>query len=82
MAAIGLAVVSSFPLARLFELGGNTIWAPAVLHFVIQGAVKVLGVEGHSASLFPFIWMGACAVLPYLVFLFPTRGRPKKARPE
>jgi hypothetical protein len=33
LAAVGLAVVLSFPLAYLFELGGRTIWAPAILHF-------------------------------------------------
>ena len=41
-AALLLAVIVAFPLARLYELGGATIWAPALLHFVIQGTVKIV----------------------------------------
>jgi membrane protease YdiL (CAAX protease family) len=71
LAALGLAMVVAFPLAYLFELGGNTIWAPALLHFVIQGAVKVVLLSGESSALFPLVWMAACAGIPYLVFLVP-----------
>ena len=42
VASFLLATVISSPLAYLFELGGNTIWAPALLHFVIQATVKVM----------------------------------------
>jgi membrane protease YdiL (CAAX protease family) len=41
LASVLLSMVISFPLACLFEVGGNTVWAPALLHFVIQGTVKV-----------------------------------------
>jgi membrane protease YdiL (CAAX protease family) len=71
LAALLLAAVLSFPLAYLFELGGNTIWAPALLHFVAQGAIKVVVVPGESGPLMAFIWMAASAVLPFLVFLIP-----------
>ena len=40
LAALILAVVLSFPLAHLFELAGSTMWAPALLHFVIQGTSR------------------------------------------
>jgi hypothetical protein len=40
IAALVVALLSSFPLAHLFEAGGNTIWAPALLHAVIEGALK------------------------------------------
>jgi membrane protease YdiL (CAAX protease family) len=40
VAALLLAMATSIPLAHLFELGGNTIWAPALVHAVIQGAPK------------------------------------------
>lgn len=36
-AATLLSLAMSFPLARLYDLGGATIWAPAILHFVAQG---------------------------------------------
>jgi membrane protease YdiL (CAAX protease family) len=69
MAALLLAVVVSFPMAQLFELGGMTIWPPALLHFVIQGTVKVVGMQGDSPVGFPVAWMAASAALPFLAFL-------------
>ena len=71
LAAVALAVIVSFPLAYLFELGGRTIWAPALLHFVIQGAIKVASVPGPAGALLPLVWMGASALLPFAVFLVP-----------
>jgi membrane protease YdiL (CAAX protease family) len=76
LAALVLAVVLSFPLAHLFELGGATIWAPALLHFVIQATVKVLVISGDGASLFPFVWMAASAAVPMLVLLVPRPPTP------
>jgi membrane protease YdiL (CAAX protease family) len=71
LAAVLLSVILSFPLAHLFELGGNTIWAPALLHFTVQGAIKVLDAPGDTAL--PLVWMAASAAIPYLVFLFRHR---------
>lgn len=72
-ASILLSVVLSFPLARLFELGGNTIWAPAILHFVVQGTVKVLVASAESAQTFPLFWIAVCAIIPLIVFLLPEK---------
>lgn len=72
-ASVSLAVVTSFPLARLFDLGGNTIWAPAIVHFVVQAGVKLLLADGESAWLYPFFWMIVCAVIPLSVFLVPVK---------
>ena len=66
LASVLLSSVISFPLAHLFELGGGTIWAPALLHFVIQATVKVL-VFSHGAESFALAWMIASAVVPLLV---------------
>ena len=76
LAAIVLSVVTSFPMAHLFEFGGATIWPPALLHFVVQGTVKVLVVSGEASEAFPMVWMMASAVLPLFVFLIP---RPTSA---
>jgi hypothetical protein len=38
------------PLAHLFELGGATIWAPAILHFVIQATVKVVVIRATASE--------------------------------
>jgi membrane protease YdiL (CAAX protease family) len=75
LASVLLALILSFPLAYLFELGGSTIWPPALLHFTVQGALKVLDLGGDA--LLPLIWIGASVAIPYLVFLFcpSTIGR-------
>jgi hypothetical protein len=57
------------PLAYLFELGGNTIWGPAILHFVIQAVVKVTTLSDGDGPVFPIVWMATCASVPFLVFL-------------
>jgi len=69
LAAVLLAVVISFPLAHLFELGGGTIWAPALLHFVVQGTVKIVVMSGDSAALFPIVWIAASGVVPMSALL-------------
>jgi membrane protease YdiL (CAAX protease family) len=69
MAAVALAVAVTPPLAYLFELGGNTIWGPAILHFVIQGLVKIVQIAGEASIVFPIVWMAACGTVPFLLFL-------------
>jgi membrane protease YdiL (CAAX protease family) len=71
LAAVALSAIMAFPLAYLFELGGSTIWAPAIVHCVAQGAIKVVEVGGASPTLLPVVWMAACAAIPFLVFLVP-----------
>jgi membrane protease YdiL (CAAX protease family) len=68
-ASVLLAAIVPVPLAFAYELGGRTIWAPAVLHFAFQGIVKVVRVEG-SAVTFALVWIAASAVLPFAVFSF------------
>jgi membrane protease YdiL (CAAX protease family) len=72
LAAVLLSAVVGAPLAHLFELGGGTVWAPALVHFTIQGAIKLVSLAPADARL-PVIWMAASAVLPFLVFLVPRR---------
>ena len=67
--AVALSIVLSFPLAQLYEIGGRTIWAPALVHFVIQAAVKLVVLTGGGAGAFPLVWMGAAAIVPWLAFL-------------
>lgn len=74
LAAVALSAIVGAPLAHLFELGGGTVWAPALLHFTIQGAIKLVSLDPSDARL-PVIWMAASAVLPFLVFLVPRRER-------
>jgi membrane protease YdiL (CAAX protease family) len=80
VAATLLAITVSFPMAYLFELGRNTIWIPALLHFLIQGYIKL--VELPPSLLMPaaVAWMGVCATVPYLVFLSPLSPRKRAHR--
>lgn len=66
LAALVLSISSSFPFARLYDLAGRTIWAPALAHAVVQGAIKLIVFDD---PLFPLVWMAACATLPWLAFL-------------
>lgn len=65
LAALLLSVTISFPFAWLYELGGRTIWAPAIAHAVVQGAIKLYVIED---PIFPIVWMGASIVAMALVF--------------
>jgi membrane protease YdiL (CAAX protease family) len=69
-AAIMLSVALAAPLAHLFEVGGRTVWAPALLHFIVQGTVKILVFTGGGGATFPLWWMAASAVLPWGVFVY------------
>jgi membrane protease YdiL (CAAX protease family) len=73
-AAVGLAAISSFPLAYLFELGRGTIWASALVHSVMQGALKLVAVPSEATLGLPLLWIAASALTPFLVFLV---GRPR-----
>ena len=79
-ASILLAIAMSFPLSKLYEMGGNTMWAPAIVHFVAQGAVKVLVISGESAWMFPFFWIAASALIPLTVCLFPALDQTHRGR--
>ena len=74
LAALVVALGTSFPLAYLFELGGNTVWGAALLHAIIQGTFKVIVVP--EASMLPTLvgWMAACVVIPYMAFLVRRRA--------
>ena len=72
LAALSLSVVLSFPLAHLFELGGSTMWPPALLHFVVQGTVKILNISGRCLVFVPsIVWMASSAVIPMFALLIP-----------
>jgi hypothetical protein len=59
-------------LARLFELGGNTIWPLALLHFTVQGAVKILEVPGDTVM--PLVWISTNALIPYSPSILTARS--------
>lgn len=69
LTALVLSVALTFPFAKLYEMGGRTIWAPALAHAVVQGGVKLIVIE---APVFPIIWMGASLIAMWVVFLISS----------
>jgi membrane protease YdiL (CAAX protease family) len=64
LASVLLSTIISFPLAKLFDAGGGTIWGPALVHFVVQATPKIV----ETDAMFPIIWIAAAAVVPFLAF--------------
>lgn len=73
--AVLLSVVSSFPFAWLYEKGGNTIWAPAIVHFAIDTVIPIMAFASPSPLSQPAVvlWMAASMVIPYIAFFI--RGK-------
>lgn len=69
LTALALAAALSFPFAKLYELGGRTIWAPALAHAVVQGAIKLIVIE---EAMFPIVWMVVSLVAMWVVFLISS----------
>lgn len=65
LSALILSVAISFPFAYLYDLGGRTIWAPALAHAVVQGAIKLAVVHD---GMFAIVWMLASAAALWCVF--------------
>lgn len=74
LASTLLALAISFPLAHLYEISGRSIWPPALVHFVIQGAIKIVDVPDSDLMNMAVYWMGLCAVLPWTVFIVPRHA--------
>ncbi len=77
-----LAVAISFPLAHLFEMGRGTMWGPALVHFVIQGAIKLVEVGEGALLRLSLFWMLAAALVPFAAFLFPRQFQTNAQRGE
>jgi hypothetical protein len=65
------AIAESLPVANLFELDWNTLCAPALLYFLLQGSIKLVEISPSLLMPAAMAWMGVCATVPYLVFLSP-----------
>ena len=77
MASVLLAATTSIPLSHLYELGGRTIWAPALLHFTVQSVPKIVIAADSARLTFPLTWMAVCGTLPLLVLLIRVRPSPR-----
>lgn len=71
IASILLAIVSSFPLAYLYEHSRGSIWAVALLHSLVHTISVVTVPDGSFMA--PLAFMAVTAVSPWIVFLFGKR---------
>lgn len=67
-----LAVVSSIPLAYLYEQGNRTIWAPAIVHTAIESIKLVIFPEAYYLSA-ALTFIAASAVIPFFAFAVPKK---------
>jgi membrane protease YdiL (CAAX protease family) len=74
LAATFLAIATALPLAHLFEQGGNTLWAPAIVHGAIQ-SIKLAIFPDTAAPTAALAWMGLCVVVPYAALVLYPRQR-------
>lgn len=86
LAAVAVALSLTFPLARLFDLAGGSIWPGAILHATVQGAIKLVEpLDASDALPLAISWMLVGAAAPWVVFALPARaaapgGTPSPAR--
>lgn len=71
--SILLALIISFPLAWAFERSGG-IWAPALVHFIVQGSIKLVDAGADFQSL-AIGWMIVSGLAPWTLFLL-LREKP------
>jgi membrane protease YdiL (CAAX protease family) len=69
LAALLVALSISYPLAWLFERSGNSTWPCAVVHFVVQGSIKLINVPDEQFLPMAMAWMVISAAAPWLMFL-------------
>ena len=74
LASIAVAVSLSFPLAWLFDRSGGSVWPSAIVHAVVQGAIKLVD-AGDAFMPLALAWMGASAVAPWLFFFLLREPR-------
>jgi hypothetical protein len=68
LAATGLSLAMSFPLAHLYEISGRSIWPPAIVHFVVQGVIKLVDVAEAELMPMAVAWMALASAAPYILF--------------
>ena len=70
LGAMLVAAVTSIPFSRLYVLGGQTIWAPALLHSAID-SFKLVVLPAAALAVYPPLVIGFSLVVPLLVLVAP-----------
>jgi len=83
--AMIVAAVTTLPLAFLYERGGATVWAPALVHAAID-SFRVVSVPAAATTTFSLFVIGLALVVPMLVFpldrALARLSRPAPTAPE
>jgi len=78
--AMLVAAVTTIPLSYLYEAGGNSVWAPGLLHTAID-AFKLFVIPAAASVSFPFLMVGVSVLIPLLVLAVPRQFLiPKSTR--
>ncbi len=70
--AMVVAAVTTIPLAYLYETGGHTIWAPALVHTAID-SFKLVTIPGAATPLFSSLLIATSLLVPMVALAFPRR---------
>ena len=71
--ALAMAIAWSFPLAWLFDRARGSIWPGAIMHAVMQGAIKLLVDDGAAFQSLAIVWVALGIGAPWLFFLLRER---------
>lgn len=72
LGAMAVAAVTALPLAHLFQVGGGTLWAPALLHAAID-TFPLVDLSPASAPTFSLLLVGVALTVPLLALGVPPR---------
>jgi membrane protease YdiL (CAAX protease family) len=72
LSAMLVAAVTSLPLSYLYETGGHTLWAPAMVHTAID-SFKLFVIPTAALPTFSALIIGASLFIPLLVLTVPRR---------
>ncbi|MFD7409944.1 CPBP family intramembrane glutamic endopeptidase [Streptomyces sp. NPDC059866] len=80
IAAMSVAAVTTWPLAHLYEQGGRSVWAPALVHGAID-TFKLVTVPAEATMPYSLALAATALVLPLAVFpLTRIAARPLRGR--
>lgn len=78
LGAMAVAAVTTVSLSRLYEEGGGTLWAPALVHAAID-SFKVVEIPAGATTTFSLLLVAVSTAVPLLVLLLPRRAPNARA---
>jgi hypothetical protein len=78
LGAMAVAAVTTVSLSRLYEEGGGTLWAPALVHAAID-SFKVVEIPAGATTTFSLLLVAVSTAVPLLVLLLPRRAPDARA---